>query len=467
MPELPPLAIFAVGIVTVLGLMIGLKLHAFVALICAALVVSLLSPGDPADVVPRLTKALGESAGKIAVIIAMAAVIGRCMLDSGAADRIVQAMLRLFGPKRSSTALAASGFFLSAPVFFDTVFFLLAPLARSLYKQTHRDYLKYLMAICAGGVVTHTMVPPTPGPVAAAEELSVGFGMMMLVGSVIGVPMAVAGLAFTAWCNRRMPIAMRPFAGDDEPPETDEPATLPLPRLIPALLPVVLPVLMIATGALSSYLAKDADPASFAARSAPYGALVGNPSLALIASAAVALTLLVAMRRPTRRQVAELVEESLGSAAVIILITAAGGAFGAMLAAAGIGGVITQQLGDVSQLADKGELLLVMAFATASLLKFSQGSSTVAMTTTSALLAGALSDTGLAALPFHPVYLAAAIGAGSLVGSWMNDSGFWIYCKMGGLTEVESLKTWTPLLAIMGTVGLLTTLVAANVAPLQ
>ena len=147
------------------------------------------------------------------------------------------------------------------------------------------------------------------------------------------------------------------------------------------------------------------------------------------------------------------------SAGVIILITAAGGAFGAMLREAGVGDVLAALAGGGAG----GFALLLLAFGTASLLKIAQGSSTVAMITTVGLVGAAVAG---ADLPFHPVYLATAIASGSLVGSWMNDSGFWIFAKMGGLSEVETLRTWTPLLAVVGLVAFATTLLLAVAVPL-
>ena len=187
---------------------------------------------------------------------------------------------------------------------------------------------------------------------------------------------------------------------------------------------------------------------------------MGDANVALLVAAVLALAVYHAQRSPTRSEMAELVEESLMSAGVIILITAAGGAFGAMLREAGIGAVIEETFAG----AGSGIAFLLVAFAVSSLLKIAQGSSTVAMITTAAMLAGMAAEPG--ALVFHPVYLAAALGAGAMVGSWMNDSGFWVFARMGGLTEVEALRCYTPLLAVGGIAALLATLALALLVPL-
>ena len=177
-----PLLILIIGIIIVIGMIIVLRVNAFIALITAAMVVSILSPGVLADKMTRVAVAFGNVVGSIGIVIAMAAVIGKCLMDSGAADRIVRAFLRLLGEKRSPWALMGSGFVLSIPVFFDTVFYLLVPLARSLYKRTGKNYMVYLMAICAGGALTHTLVPPTPGPLFIANEFGIDLGLMILMG---------------------------------------------------------------------------------------------------------------------------------------------------------------------------------------------------------------------------------------------------------------------------------------------
>ena len=159
-----PFLILAIAIVVVVGMILVLRMNAFLALITAALLVSLLSPGEIAAKVTRVAEAFGSVAGAIGIVIALASITGKCLMDSGAADRIVRSFLKVLGEKRAAWALLGSAFVLSIPVFFDTVFYLLAPLARSLWKRTRRDYVLYVAAIVAGAATTHTLVPPTPGP---------------------------------------------------------------------------------------------------------------------------------------------------------------------------------------------------------------------------------------------------------------------------------------------------------------
>jgi len=194
-----------------------------------------------------------------------------------------------------------------------------------------------------------------------------------------------------------------------------------------------------------------------------YTAVLGNPNLAMMLSAAVALYVLWRQRKPGREGLARMIETSLMSAGVIILITSAGGAFGAMLKEAQIGPAIQNlSIGGDTQLG--GLKLLFMGFFVAFLIKFAQGSSTVSMMTTSAMMAALIPSTDV--LGYHPVYLAAAIGFGAQCGNWMNDSGFWVFAKMGGLTEVETLKTWTVTVSSTAVIGLFFVTLFAMFLPL-
>lgn len=477
---LDPLVILAVGIITVLGLILVLRVNAFLALITAAIVVSLLAPGDTSGKISRVAEAFGTASGKIAIVIALAAIIGECMMLSGAADRVVQAFLGLLGEKRASWALMSSGYVLAVPVFFDTVFYLLVPLARSLYRKTHKNYLLSILAIAAGGAITHTLVPPTPGPLAMAEQLKIDVGVMILAGGLVALPAAVAGLLVSKLLDAKLNVPYRELA---TAPVTEDPTAAPatLPPLWLSVLPVVLPVLLISgntalkTAAKSEAAAVAAAAGTASAEAVPttlqtaasYSDIFGNSNFALLLSTVVALFLLWRQKRPPLKEVERMCEQALMSAGVIILITAGGGAFGSMLQAAGIGDRIKELFSrgdEASQLS--GLVYLFLGFGIASLLKVAQGSSTVAMITGSAMVGAMLGPDAKATLGFHPVYLATAIGGGSLLGSWMNDSGFWIFAKMGGLTETEALKSWSVMLCVLSAVSLAMSIVLALVLPL-
>jgi len=460
---LNPLVILLIGVVVVVGMIIVLRVNAFIALITAAMVVSLLSAGELGEKISRVADAFGGAAAKIGIVIALAAVIGKCLMDSGAADRIVRSFLKLLGEKRSSWALMGSGFVLSIPVFFDTVFYLLVPLARSLWKSTRRNYVLYVMAIGCGAAITHTLVPPTPGPLIMAEFLDVKLGVMIMMGVLVGFPTAVVGLWVCRAMNRVFDIPMRPYSGETEAePLADE----ELPPLWLSLLPIVLPVILICTNTVTETLLSESTIAAMKSGRVfdwlGWTAIFGDPNLALLLSAAIAMVTLVRYRRLSLKDLGKATETALMSGGVIILITAGGGAFGAMLQQSGvkeyIEGSVNLQGGNL------GIVMLLASFGVAAVLKIAQGSSTVAMIAGASMIAAM----GLSSqdLGFHVVYLALAIGNGSLVGSWMNDSGFWIFARMSGFTEVETLKSWSILLVIVALAGLGFTLFFAWLIPM-
>lgn len=476
-----PLLAMGLGVFVVLSLMIGLRAHAFIALILGALVISCFVPLDitgfvkspvpqvirgesaePIQIVKRVTSSFGISVADIGILVAMAAIIGKCMLVSGAADRIVQSTLETLGEKRAAWAMLISGFVLAIPVFFDTVFYLLVPLARSLYRRTGKNYLLYLGAIAGGGAITHTLVPPTPGPLLVANTLQVDIGLVMLVGLAVGLPTALVGLATAVWLNRTMPIEMRPMAGASaENPEQPEFAHLPSLGL--SLVPVLLPVILITVKTICGTLIT-ADSSQQARDLKLFLDLVGDANLAMILAALFAIYLCWQVQGHTLVKLAEHVEDALLSGGVIILITAAGGAFGLLLGMSQIQ-VVVQSL--FSSAEGSGLLVLVLGYALAAILKVAQGSSTVAMIISSSLIASiALPLAAAGELGFNPVYFVPALGAGSLMGSWMNDSGFWVFARMGVLTESETLRSWTVLLGILSLSAFLITLLYAAVFPM-
>jgi H+/gluconate symporter-like permease len=530
-----PLLILGVGIIAVIGLIVFLRVNAFLALIAAAMLVSLLAPGELSEKIGRVAEAFGSVAASIGIVIALAAVIGTCLMESGAADRIVRSFLRVLGEKRASWALMGGGFVLSVPVFFDTVFYLLVPLARSLYRRTQKNYILYITVICAGAALTHTLVPPTPGPLFIATAFKVDLGLMILMGIMVALPTAIVGLYICKLIDRWAPVPMRSYAGEVEPKSLKDEE---LPSLWLSLTPILLPVLLISAHTVASVVAdseiinrmtsnlvneriavnseegkelaqdlvnadagahaenveqltqyllqsdimadtgeaprlaqnliaaeifsRTADESRASQHMADVTAVLGSPNLALLLSAVVAMALLVWKRRMPLKTLSETVEKSLMSGGVIILITAGGGAFGAMLQQAGLRDAIVASFAQNSSSVSLG--ILVAAFGVSSMLKFSQGSSTVAMITGSAMFAAMGINSDM--LGCHLVYLALTIGTGSLVGSWMNDSGFWIVSRMGVLTATETLKSWTILLAAIGITGFGFTLLLSLLFPM-
>lgn len=437
-----PFVIFATSVALIVLLIVRLRFHPFIALILSAIFVGLMSPGAPVTALELPLKEFGGVAGNIAWVIALAALIGTAMMRSGAAEQIVNWLLRTLGPARGALALVLAGFILSIPVFFDTVFFLLIPVGIALARATGKDFVRYVIAISGGAAISHSLVPPTPGPLIMAETLQVDLGVTMLAGLAASVISVITVLAVARRVNDRLQIPLH--AAFDDANEHENP-----PSVFLSILPIFVPVAMISCASIANTLA---------AETPSWVAVLGNKNLAMTAGAAIALMLWARSQGLTERRLWEACAHPLEVAGVIILITSAGGAYGAMLRHSGIGDAITRATEGIEV------NYVLLAWAIAAFMKTAQGSSTVAMITASSIMMALLGPE--ADLPYHPVYILLATGFGAMVISWMNDSGFWIISRMAGFTATETLQTWTLMLATIGIVGLIQVLIFSWLLPL-
>jgi len=364
------------------------------------------------------------------------------------------------GEKRAGLAFMGSGFLLSIPVFFDTVFYLMIPLAKAMRLRTGKNYLLFILAIVAGGAMAHSLVPPTPGPLIVADMLDVSILDMMIGGIIVGLFASTAGYLFAVWINRRMEIPLRdaPDASIEELTAQANRSDSELPSIWISILPILLPVLLIAAAtATKTYLEGNPAPAGWLVSLKPTIMTLGDKNMALILAAVIAMLMLI-KQQPDRKKLAASVQHALAGGGIIILITSAGGGFGAAIRQSGIAEQIAMLQEGVQPL-----MILPIAFLITTLIRTAQGSATVAMITAGSVLAPLALQGDL---PFHSVYLALAIGCGSKPVAWMADSGFWVICKMSGMTEQEALKTVTPNSIVMGLTGLAVTLVLAILFPL-
>ncbi|MCH7557658.1 MAG: GntP family permease, partial [Planctomycetes bacterium] len=356
-----PLWLMFIGMIVVLGGILLLRLHPFLALILGALIVgSLTRPAAleryanqkemtvkektalvASSVGERVAQGFGRTCAKIGILIAMASIIGKFLLESGAAERIVRSLLKLLGEKRAPGAFLGSGFLLGMPVFFDTVFYLMIPLGKAMGIRVGRNYGLFIMAIVAGATMTHSLVPPTPGPLFVAGELSVNIGLMIIGGIVVGFFTVSAGYLYALWANRKWPIPVRDTAdtsiADIKSMTEKDDATLPPFWL--SILPIVLPILLIAGGTFFDSWAKTQSPITTTPWWRSIAVLidnVGNPNVALTISAAIALLTFAWRNRDQKsktpsnggKNITAFIQNALSSGGLIILITSAGGAFG-------------------------------------------------------------------------------------------------------------------------------------------
>jgi GntP family gluconate:H+ symporter len=475
-----PLFILFIGIVIVVGGIIGLKLHPFLALLLGAFVVAWLTPGSAIEqfamekgmtpaaalkvsrqtIGERIATEFGNTAAKVGIIIAMAAIIGKCMLESGAAERIIRSLLQLIGMEKAPIAFLVSSFFIGIPVFFDTVIFLMMPLAKAMSVRIGKNYILLVLSILAGAVMANSLVPPAPGPLFLVAAMQIPIGLMMVAGTILGLMTSASGYLFALWVNRRMTVPVRDSldARLEDIKLNNLKDDAQLPSLWFSILPVLIPLVLICADTFFNISATTDNAGS--------GGLViiqkvvhflGDKNIALILAALVALLLLASQKKSSKTEMTNFVAAALTSGGSIILITCAGGAFGGMLQQTGISSKIAT-LTSGYQMA-----LIPLAFIISAVIRTAQGSATVALITASGILAG-MANTGH--LEYHHLYIGLAIGCGAKLVPWMNDAGFWIVCKVANLTEKEALKTLSPLNTIMGIVGLIIILIAANLFPL-
>ncbi len=467
-----PFAVLAICLAAIVVLVSVVRVHAFFALIIAAILAGLLThqlPGEygtlPAtpkkershwvQAAELTTEGFGNIAAKIGVVIALASVIGTCLVESGAADKVVRRFLAACGEKRAGTALLGSSYVLSIPIFFETFFMLLLPIARALRVRTGKDYMLFVLAICCGGTVTHSLVAPHPGPLAMAENLHLDLGHTIVIGVLAGIIPASVGWLVARWAARRLDVPMRETGGVSLADLEEMVARREdqLPSLAASLAPVLLPIALIGGASFLGVLGfRESHPSI-------YGVLefLGNRNIALVIGAAFAVVLLMRQRRWDMAKVTEIIGPPFATAGVIILIASAGGAFGYMLKNAGVGDAI-------KALAEGRHIsLILLAWTVSAVIRIAQGSATVAMITTSSMIYPMISAPG--AIHYHPMYIYLAIGFGSKMLSWMNDSGFWTVSKLSGFTEKETLQSWTIIVSVISATGLVLTLLTAALFP--
>ncbi|QLG63506.1 GntP family permease [Halorarum salinum] len=451
-----PLLTFLVGLAAVVLLLVVLDLPAFVGLVISAFLVGMINAAfvpefGPSRAAANVAEAFGDNMAGIGIPILMAAIIGKSMLESGAAQRIVRWFQSVLGRGNSDVALWGSSSVLAIPVFFDSVFYLMAPLARSMRARVGRDYTLFIVVVGVGAATTHVFVPPTPGPLAVADQVGADLGVTILVGLVTAVPALVAGLMYGRWLNGRLDIPLRDAmaTSTEELEELAGRSTRDLPGVLEAAAPVVLAVVLV-----GSFTVVDTFQQVYPvlSRVRPFVAFLGDKNVALTVAALAAAWTYYRHGDMGRNEWADELTEALKSGGNIAAITAAGGAFGALLAASGIGDYITGALSQV------GIPLLVSAWLIAAIVRIAQGSATAAMLTAAGIMAPQVPE-----LAVHPAFLVMAIGAGGNVFSWYNDSGFWLVKEIGGLTQAETLKTWTALTTIISVTGIVTTLVVSTV----
>lgn len=440
----------AVGIFLMIFLVLKTKIHTFVALIIASAATGLIGGMMPGEVVSCITGGFGSTLGSIGIVIGLGVMTGRILEVSGAAERMAYTFMKAFGRGKEEWALAATGLVVSIPIFADSGFVILSPLYRTLSKKTGKSAVGLGIALASGLIITHHLVPPTPGPLGAAGIFGADVGQVILLGILFSIPMMIVGILYAKYIGKRIYLLPTEAEsewerGDYNPKAAKEEVTIEdmfhdldkLPSVFASFAPVVLPIILIfLQTAFSAFKVKGilAEIVAFA----------GSPVIALAAGLILAICMLMA--KETRENVLARMEEGAANAGIILLITGAGGAFGNMIRESGIGDHLGEMISGLPLPA------ILIPFFIATVIRLIQGSGTVSMITAASISAPILSR-----LEINPAFATMSACMGAMVFSYFNDSLFWIITRMLGITDVrEQLRTWSvPTTLLWATGGIL------------
>lgn len=427
-----------IGIAILLFLVMKLKMQAFVALLITSIGVGVLAGMPLSDVINSVTNGMGGTLGFVAVVVGLGAIFGKMLEISGGAERLARTLVKKFGKEKAQWAFSIAGFMVAIPVFFDVGFIILVPIVYSLAKETKKSTLYYGIPLLAGLAVTHSFIPPTPGPIAVAEIVGAQLGWVILFGAIIGLPVTfIAGPIFARYIADKINVAPPEYMVSKinftEKPDDQLPGFGLVTSII--LIPLLLIVLNTVTGVVL--------PEGSALRE--FFAFLGHPFVALIIATVLTFITLGTMRGLSREEIQEIATEALAPAGLIILVTGAGGVFKQVLIDSGVGNVLADMM--------KGSPLppIVVAFLIATVVRIAQGSATVSMITAAGIMAPIMSQMNLSAPYLSLVVI--AIASGATVLSHVNDSGFWLVNRYFGITEEQTLKSWTIMETIIGVCG--------------
>lgn len=446
----PFLILIVVSAVALLLFMVlKLKVSAFISLLITAIFVGIAAGMPLNNINKAIQDGMAGTLGFVATVVGLGAIFGQMLESSGGAESLAHYLLKKFGEKRAPWAMVITGFIVAIPVFLDVGFIILVPIIYALSRDSKKSLLYYGIPLLAGLAVTHSFIPPTPGPVAVADIINVQLGWVIFLGIILGFPVAViAGPLWGRYISKKIYI---------EPPaefmlqkeKTYDENNLPSFKGIALIIAVPL-ILILLNTFTSVAVEKGMFEKSMFTDAIEF---IGHPFSALIIATLLATYFLCIRRGMSKQKVLELSTKALGPAGIIILITGAGGVLKQILVDSGIGKIMAESMA--------GSALppILLAWLLAAVVRVTQGSATVAMITAAGIIAPVLSEFGLNDPQRALVVLAIASGATLL--SHVNDSGFWLVGKYFGMTEKQTLQSWTVMESIIAVCGLAFTLLAS------
>ncbi len=427
------LVIFMLAIAFIILMTAKVKMNAFLVLLLTAFGVGLAVGMDPLTVIKTVTGGFGSILSYIGIVIICGTIIGTILEKSQATLTMAETVLGLVGRARSALAMSITGAVVSISVFCDSGYVILSSLNNSLARKAGLSMTTMAVALSTGLYATHTFVPPTPGPIAAAGNLGADIGLVIMLGLTVSVPAIIAAYIWAVWIGRRIFVAPEPMVADIEDAKTT------LPGRFVSFSPILVPILLISLKSIGDL---PGQPFGDSGLKKTFD-FIGDPSVALILGVFLAFRLLP---KWDEHHLNGWVSDGLRSAASIIMITGAGGAFGSVLKATPIGDYLSVSLSQY-------QLGIFLPVIIASALKTAQGSSTVAIITTSALISPMLPQLGLDSAGGRALAVIAT-GAGAMIVSHANDSYFWVVTQFSKIDTATAYKTYTAATLIQGIVSI-------------
>ena len=451
----------AIGIAVLIFLVLKTKIQAFLALIISTVVVGVIG-GMPLTnitievdgvektfgIVNSITSGFGGTLGSIGIIIGFGVMMGQIFEVTGAAKRMAHTFLKLFGKKREEEALALTGFLVSIPIFCDSGFVVLAPIAKAISKATKKSVIGLGTALAAGLVITHSLVPPTPGPLGVCGIFGVDVGKFILLTLVLALPMAIACIAYS-----RLYLSKKYYRIPNEEGEIVEmPYQEPnyeaafsmdmtgVPGALESFMPLIIPIILILINTVATAMGKTEGFMNVLV-------FLGQPIVAVDLGLIVAI--LTLGRSLDRHEALTEMEKGMASAGIIMLVTGGGGALGQIIKDSGLGTFMAEGL------AKTAIPIIILPLLIATAMRFIQGSGTVAMTTAASITAPIIAASGVS-----PILGAVACCVGSLFFGYFNDSYFWVVNRTLGVSEAkDQLRIWSVTSTVAWAVGVVEVLI--------
>lgn len=435
-----------VGIVFLMLMILKTKIHTFLALIITAVFVG-IAGGMPQDmVISAISSGFGSTLGSIGIIIGFGVMMGQIFEATGAAKTMANTFIKKLGVNKEEEALAITGFLVSIPIYCDSGFVILSSLIKALSKASKKSIVSLAVCLAGGLVITHSLVPPTPGPVGAAGIFGANVGLVIIYGMIIAIPMLFAVLAYGKWLGKRIyqipgedgewirPTSMESI--DMAEVKLDE----DLPSAAKSFMPIVVPIILILLSTVSKAL-------GVTGQASVLFQFFGTPIVAVAIGLLLAIFTLASHME--RKEVIKVMEIGIESAGIIILITGAGGALGQVLRDSGVGNHIAEIIKDLNV------PHILLPFIIATIIRFIQGSGTVAMLTAASITAPIM-----ASLNVNPVMATLSACVGSLFFSYFNDSFFNVVNRTIGIEDPkEQIRVWSVTTTIAWAVGLVALLI--------